>query len=285
MHVVQPGHRRTVAVPPSPTVQHGLAGSVANASGEHTEVAAGAAMSSGLTSLREALASHDASVSSGRLTVQSAIATRDLATADGGCPIDAEQFGGQELPSEGFTELVEGVLSLTASRVACLCLVGFGDPGLVAATAGGLARELVQRDRNVLLVDGDLAFGALSRQAGQQGRSGLVEILNQSGLWRRALYPTSCGALTFMPVGRGVLSGSLDELCRWGALLQNLRAKFDTVVVSGGVWNAGTPAVCEACDRTVPIVELGASSRMETERGIAELRRVGVTTAGCIVVD
>ena len=238
---------------------------------------------SGLRTLRDALASHQALEAQGPTVAAATIASPGTVSAAVDHPIDTQGWAGQKPLATGFSQLVEELLALPTPPVSCLCLVGFVDPGLVAATAATLALNLAQRDRNVLLIDGDLTFGALSRRAGQTGRSGMIEILNESALWRRSLYATSCVALTFLPVGRGVLSCAVDEVGRWDSLLQNVRLRFDTVVVSGGIWDAHSIAVCRACDRTLPVVELGTTPCAPTERGVAELKAAAVTTAGCIV--
>ncbi|MEE3371435.1 MAG: hypothetical protein VX346_19030 [Planctomycetota bacterium] len=237
-----------------------------------------------LWSLRDALATHEATEAAQLDACQPQVSTVPRWASPTRLPVVTPKIP-SGLSEAGFERLADGVSSLPSTEVGCLYLVGFNVSAATAAIAGGLAKSLAQRGRTVLLVDGDLELGVLSRDAGKCERRGLIEILNRSTLWRQTLYPTSHEGLTFLPLGRGAFSRAGIDTARWGSLLQDFRSRFTHVVVSGGGWCAASVALGQACDRTIPVIQLGVTLRSQVEQRVRALCRAGVTTTGCVVID
>ena len=237
-----------------------------------------------LWSLRDALATHDSAAEAEMHSRGPQVATGSIAAS----AVDLPKFD-PEIPEgvseAGFERLADGISSAPAAEMACLYFLGFNAPNATARVAGGLAKSLAGRGRTVLLVDGDLERGGLSRGAGQCEHRGLIEILNRSTLWRQTLYPTSQEGLTFLPVGRGALSRTGVDAARWDSLLQDFRSRFAHVVVSGGGWCADSIALGQACERTVPVIQLGVTWIAQVEHKVRMLCHAGVTTTSCVVID
>ena len=237
-----------------------------------------------LWSLRDALATHEAAEAAQPDARQQQVSAISSGSSPARLP-EVTPMIPSGFPKADLERLVEGVSSLPSTEVACLYLLGFNVPVATAAIAGGLAKSLAQRGRTVLLVDGDLELGTLSRDAGKCEHRGLIEILNRSTLWRQTLYPTSYEGLTFLPLGRGAISQAGIDRARWTSLLQDFRARFTHIVVSGGGWCPDSIDLGRACDRTIPIIQLGVTLRSQVEHRVRALCRAGVTTTGCVVID
>ena len=237
-----------------------------------------------LWSLRDALATHDSTAAAEMHSHGSQVATESIAASAVDLPkFDPEIPGG--VSATGFERLADGITSSPSADMACLYFLGFNVPNATARVAGGLAKSLAGRGRTVLLVDGDLERGGLSHGGGQCEHRGLIEILNRSTLWRQTLYPTSQDGLTFLPVGRGALSRTGFDAARWDSLLKDFRSRFAHVVVSGGGWCADSVALGQACERTMPVIQLGVTLIAQVEQKVRMLCHAGVTTTSCVVID
>ena len=237
-----------------------------------------------LWSLRDALATHDSVAAAEIHSRGPQISTECIAASAIDLPnFDPEMPGG--VSETAFERLADGISSSPAAEMACLYFLGFNVPNATARVAGGLAKSLAGRGRTVLLVDGDLERGGLSHGVGQCEHRGLIEILNRSTLWRQTLYPTSQEGLTFLPVGRGALSRTGGDAARWDSLLKDFRSRFAHVVVSGGGWCADSVAWGQACERTMPVIQLGVTLIAQAEQKVRMLCHAGVTTTSCVVID
>ena len=237
-----------------------------------------------LWSLRDALATHDSVAAAEIHSRGPQVSTESIAASAIDLPnFDPEIPGG--VSETAFERLADGISSSPAAEMACLYFLGFNVPNATARVAGGLAKSLAGRGRTVLLVDADLEWGGLSRGVGQCEHRGLIEILNRSTLWRQTLYPTSQDGLTFLPVGRGALSRTGVDAARWDSLLKDFRSRFAHVVVSGGGWGADSVALGQACERTIPVIQLGVTLIAQAEQKVRMLCHAGVTTTSCVVID
>lgn len=138
-----------------------------------------------------------------------------------------------------------------------------------------------QSTGDILLVDGDLRSGRLSKSVARPG-PGMIEAMLGEVEWPDIIHPTNLASIDFVSCGHGQVPTVERPNFGWGAL----RPLYRTVVI--GLARQGEPEttwLAARCDAVYLVL-----SRPHTRRGVASaaintLRACGANVAGSVVVN
>jgi capsular exopolysaccharide synthesis family protein len=150
-----------------------------------------------------------------------------------------------------------------------------------------LAITLAQSGRQVVVVDADLRAGNCHTLLGLSNRYGLVHLLNDDLPLDAVLHRTAVDGLYLIP--RGTVSPDPAYLLgsdRMQELLQNLRARFDIVLVDTPPAIAVSDAVVLAiqCDGVLLVLRAEKTSTEAVQRVVERLQVVGAQLLGTVLV-
>ncbi|MGD8495013.1 MAG: polysaccharide biosynthesis tyrosine autokinase [Gemmatimonadales bacterium] len=157
-----------------------------------------------------------------------------------------------------------------------------------SATAGNLAVTLARAGSRTVLVDGDMRRPAQHAPFGLERVPGLSDYLLGDESLEAVVRPTSVEALFVLPAGREVANPAelLDDP-GMGALLRELRGRFDAIVIDTPPVLAVTDAAILAPDTDGVVLVLRAekTDRDAIALAIRQLRQVDAEVLGAVVTD
>ncbi len=146
-------------------------------------------------------------------------------------------------------------------------LVSSTAPGEGKTTlASSLALAAVSRGKRVLLIDGDLVSGTLTKQLGAEQRFGLCDLLDGETALRSVLLVDEHKQLFFMPIGH--LAAAPNVYSKPQLLVRKIAeaAKgFDLTVIDGCsvLGNASVRGLAEAADDILFVVRAASAPRQD----------------------
>lgn len=150
----------------------------------------------------------------------------------------------------------------------------FSMPSLAHAFAMQLAGD-------VLLIDGDLREGRLSKQVSRPG-AGMVEAMLGQAQWPDLIHPTNIARIDFVARGAGQVPTFERPQFGWSAL----RPLYRAVLI--GPANQAEPEtlwLAARCDAVYFVLSRLHTRRSNATAAVNALRAGGANVAGCIVVN
>ena len=134
---------------------------------------------------------------------------------------------------------------------------------------------------DVLLVDGDLRFGRLSRAVARPG-PGMIEAMRAEVQWPDLIHPTNDAQIDFVACGNGYVPTVERPNFGWGALRPLYRA---VLIGLAGHSEPETTWLAARCDAVYFLLSRPHTRRGSASVAINSLRASGANVAGSIVVN
>jgi len=154
-------------------------------------------------------------------------------------------------------------------------------------TSFHLAAALARKGGRVLLIDGDLRRGTLSRSLGKESETGLSQVLHGKEALERACHPVEdVSGLTFVAAGPCDASAAeLLESPRMNDVIQSCRDRFAHIVIDTPPVLMVTDAVVLApkVDAVLVVVRFAGTNRDAVARTIRVLQSVHPARLGVLV--
>jgi Mrp family chromosome partitioning ATPase len=134
---------------------------------------------------------------------------------------------------------------------------------------------------NVLLVDGDLRCGRLSKSIFPNG-AGLIEAMLGTATWPEIIHPTTTPRVDFVARGHGQIPTFERGEFGWSAL----RPKYRTVLIGMGA--AGEPEtnwLSARCDGVYFVISRAHTKRRAASAAVNALRACGANVLGCVLAN
>lgn len=166
-----------------------------------------------------------------------------------------------------------------------LIFVGVGAASATCETLLYAATLLAEEKRRgkVLLVDADLARGALSESLEYGQERGLTELLRDENFFADACRPTAVERLSFLPLGLQRHADLSTVSPRLAQVLERFIADFSCVLIDGGrTGDLSVNALARQVDAAYLVVQLGTVETNEAQAALAEFRAAGARVLGCI---
>jgi len=117
---------------------------------------------------------------------------------------------------------------------------------------------------------------------------GLAELLSDQndphGDWSHVMQPTDDDRIDRLARGRGLIDTSTRGMRRMATLLDQLRQRYEYVLVHGGEGqNPETTAIAARCDAVYLLVGLDQTDRQQAQQVAETLRAAGAQVKGCVV--
>lgn len=178
---------------------------------------------------------------------------------------------------EQFRSLRTRLYELRNQRELCVVAVASSLSGEGKSfVAANLAHTLaLQRERTVLLVDGDLRRGSLSTLLGTRPRPGLSEYLQQQDTLAAVLQRWTGGNLYLIPSGGRIADpGELIGGAQMSAMLSELRPLFDWIVIDTppAAQFADAGMLADLCDGALLVVGAGLTPVTIAKKVVSSLR-------------
>ena len=139
----------------------------------------------------------------------------------------------------------------------------------------------LQSSGDVLLVDGDLRTGPLSRLVSRPG-PGMVEAMLGQAQWPDIIHPTNVARIDFVARGNGQVPTFERPQFGWGALRPLYRA---VLIGLAGQIEPETAWLAGRCDAVYYVLSRPHTRRANASAAINALRASGANVAGCIIVN
>ncbi|MEX0677152.1 MAG: hypothetical protein WD063_08765 [Pirellulales bacterium] len=134
---------------------------------------------------------------------------------------------------------------------------------------------------DVLLVDGDLRFGRLSKAVARAG-PGMIEAMLGQAQWMDIIHPTNAARIDFVARGNGLVPTVERPNFGWGALRPLYRA---VLIGLAGQSEPETTWLAARCDAVYFVLSRPHTRRGSASAAINSLRACGAHVAGSIVVN
>jgi len=182
-----------------------------------------------------------------------------------------------------YLEMAARIGEQTASNYSnVLLLVGADRWTAKAFSMVHLAQALsVQSPGDILLVDGELREGELSRQVARRG-PGMVEAMLGQVAWPEIIHPTQLARIDFVARGNAQVPTVERPEFGWGAL----RPLYRAVLI--GLARQSEPEtnwLAARCDAVYYVLSRPHTRRSSGSAAVNMLRSAGANVAGCIVVN
>lgn len=151
-----------------------------------------------------------------------------------------------------------------------------------STVAANLACAFALHSASVLLIDADLRRPEIHRLFGLSNQIGLSTLLHQPGRWQEAVHTTAIASLQVLPAGPAVAGEPELLALRFAPLLEELKCRFDFVIVDCppllGFSDALSVAAC--VDAALLVVRAGRTPREFARNALDQLRHVRASVAG-----
>jgi len=140
---------------------------------------------------------------------------------------------------------------------------------------------VLQSGGDVLLVDGDLRFGRLSKTVCPTG-AGMTEAMLGAASWPEVIRRTTAPRIDFVPCGNSQIPTFERTDFGWGAL----RPKYRVVLIGAGdAQEPETRWLASRCDGVYLVISRRLTRRQEASVAVNDLRSGGANVLGCVVAD
>ena len=185
--------------------------------------------------------------------------------------------------ADHYHELAERIgEQLSTSYCAVLLFVSCDDRAEPCFSMTHLAQAFsLQSAGDVLLVDGDLRHGRLSKSACPTG-PGMVEAMLGTAPWTALIHPTTTPRIDFVSRGEGQIPTIERPEFGWGAL----RPKYRAVLI--GITDTREPEaawLAAHCDAVYMLISRPDTKRQTAAAAVEALRASGANLLGSIVVN
>jgi Mrp family chromosome partitioning ATPase len=134
---------------------------------------------------------------------------------------------------------------------------------------------------DVLVVDGDLRRGALSKAAARPG-PGMIEAMLGRAQWPDIIHPTNSARIDFVACGNGQVPTVERPQFGWGAL----RPLYRVVLIGLATWSEPeTTWLAGRCDAVYLVISRPHTRRSAASQAVNALRGCGANVMGSIVVN
>lgn len=180
-------------------------------------------------------------------------------------------------------------LVTTARQCASKVLLLSGAGGGVGTTTVMLNLAIAHAHdsgQRVLVVDAGVHRPAVARKLGLSAVPGLREVLAGLVPLHRALKPTGLPNLDALVLGEESERPSL-AVRSLGAALQQLRQRYDVILVDAPAWHGGADmlALASACDALFLVLPRSQADSADSKRLVQAIRRQGVPLRGCVLTQ
>jgi Mrp family chromosome partitioning ATPase len=186
-------------------------------------------------------------------------------------------------PAEHYAEMAARINEQMASNY-CNVLLFVGADRWVEPTFSmtHLAQAFARQSAgDVLLVDGDLRRGALSKAVARPG-PGMIEAMLGRANWLDIIHPTNAAQIDFAARGNGQVPTVERAEFGWGAL----RPLYRAVLIGLAVWSEPeTTWLAGRCDGVYLVISRPHTRRSAASGAINSLRSCGANVVGSIVVN
>ncbi|MBY6368106.1 Wzz/FepE/Etk N-terminal domain-containing protein [Rhodococcoides corynebacterioides] len=186
---------------------------------------------------------------------------------------------------------LEGVLAESIPRV--VVFVGSTAASSRPRSAGAsdtvlpVARALAVLGKSTLMVDASTSGGGISSRMRPSPMPGVADLAHHRRSAADLIRPTQVDALRVLPLGRvDDDTATFVVSPRFATILQDLGGDHDYVLVDATGTADGTEALALAAhaDHAVVVVEAGTTTVADLEEVLTELRDIGASVAGTILV-
>jgi capsular exopolysaccharide synthesis family protein len=152
--------------------------------------------------------------------------------------------------------------------------------------SSNLALSFAEAGFRTVLVDGDTRRGAIQQAFGVPQKPGLVEYLQGTSTLEEAVYPTSYERLSLVPCGsRHRQAPEMVTTAAMEALLDELRARFDVVIVDSPPLGAGTDAyaLSTLTGGLLMVLRVGVTDRKMAMAKLETMDRLPIRPLGAVL--
>jgi capsular exopolysaccharide synthesis family protein len=152
--------------------------------------------------------------------------------------------------------------------------------------SSNLALSFAEAGFRTVLVDGDTRRGAIQQAFGVPQKPGLVEFLQGASGLEETVYPTSYERLSLVPCGaRHRQAPEMVTTAAMESLLDELRARFDVVIVDSPPLGAGTDAYALATltGGLLMVLRVGVTDRKMAVAKLETMDRLPIRPLGAVL--
>ena len=152
--------------------------------------------------------------------------------------------------------------------------------------ASNLALSFAEAGFRTVLVDGDTRRGAIQQAFNVPQKPGLVEYLQGTGTLDETVYPTSYERLSLVPCGaRHRQAPEMVTTAAMESLLDELRARFDVVIVDSPPLGAGTDAyaLSTMTGGLLMVLRIGVTDRRMAVAKLETMDRLPIRPLGAVL--
>jgi polysaccharide biosynthesis transport protein len=152
--------------------------------------------------------------------------------------------------------------------------------------SSNLALSFAEAGFRTVLVDGDTRRGAIQQAFGVTQKPGLVDYLQGSNALEEVVYPTSYERLSLVPCGsRHRQAPEMVTTAAMESLLDELRARFDVVIVDSPPLGAGTDAYALATltGGLLMVLRVGVTDRKMAIAKLETMDRLPIRPLGAVL--
>jgi polysaccharide biosynthesis transport protein len=152
--------------------------------------------------------------------------------------------------------------------------------------SSNLALSFAEAGFRTVLVDGDTRRGAIQQAFGVQQKPGLVDYLQGNNTLDETVYPTSYERLSLVPCGsRHRQAPEMVTTAAMESLLDELRARFDVVIVDSPPLGAGTDAYALATltGGLLMVLRVGVTDRKMAIAKLETMDRLPIRPLGAVL--
>ena len=152
--------------------------------------------------------------------------------------------------------------------------------------SSNLALSFAEAGFRTVLVDGDTRRGAIQQAFGVPQKPGLVEYLQGSNSFDETVYPTSYERLSLVPCGsRHRQAPEMVTTAAMESFLDELRARFDVVIVDSPPLGAGTDAyaLSTLTGGLLMVLRIGVTDRKMAVAKLETMDRLPIRPLGAVL--
>jgi polysaccharide biosynthesis transport protein len=152
--------------------------------------------------------------------------------------------------------------------------------------SSNLALSFAEAGFRTVLVDGDTRRGAIQQAFGVPQKPGLVDYLQGTGTLDETVYPTSYERLSLVPCGtRHRQAPEMVTTAAMESLLDELRARFDVVIVDSPPLGAGTDAyaLSTLTGGLLMVLRVGVTDRKMALAKLETMDRLPIRPLGAVL--
>ena len=189
--------------------------------------------------------------------------------------------------SEPFRQLADRFLAdLDQVAGRSILIAGVGPASETHDLILSTAAVLAEAGQPILVIDGDAARHALTKQLELGGGTGLAELARGQEPDADPICLTAIENLSILPMGKVRLPEPGSVANRLAALVQSLEQEFRLVLIDGGrASDRAAAGLARLCDATYFVVRLGETDARQAQSALRDFRAAGARLLGCIATS